>query len=51
MFNHSSRDQNVGWERDILRGVVVYKALRDIEIGEELCQFFLPLHFLISTYN
>lgn len=47
MFNHSSSDQNVGWERDIARGVVVYKALRDIQVGEELCLYpfsLLPKH-------
>lgn len=43
MFNHSSRDQNVGWERDIRRGVVVYKTLRDIQVGEELCQFLFSI--------
>jgi uncharacterized protein len=37
MFNHSIRSQNIGWERDIARGVVIYKTLRDIEVGEELC--------------
>ena len=51
MFNHSSRDQNVGWERDIKLGVVIYNALRDIEVGEELCQFSLPSHFLIGMYD
>ncbi|KAF1344099.1 hypothetical protein BDV97DRAFT_380020 [Delphinella strobiligena] len=37
MFNHSSHSQNVGWERDLKNEVVVYKALRDINAGEELC--------------
>ncbi|SMR64136.1 unnamed protein product [Zymoseptoria tritici ST99CH_3D1] len=37
MFNHSSRDQNVGWTRDLAREVVVYRTLRDVEKGEELC--------------
>lgn len=37
MFNHSTRDQNVGWKRDLQREVVVYRALRDIRAGEELC--------------
>lgn len=37
MFNHSSRDQNVGWKRDLDREVIVYQALRDISEGEELC--------------
>jgi len=37
MFNHHSTEQNVGWERDVARLIVVYKTLRDIEEGEELC--------------
>lgn len=37
MFNHSIQDQNVGWKRDVDRELVIYRALRDIEEGEELC--------------
>lgn len=37
MFNHSTRDQNVVWERDSDRLIMTYRALRDIEAGEELC--------------
>lgn len=37
MFNHSTEDQNVGWKRDLENEVVVYRALRDIQEGEELC--------------
>ncbi|TKA73104.1 hypothetical protein B0A55_04843 [Friedmanniomyces simplex] len=37
MFNHSSQNQNVGWIRDLERQVIVYRALRDIGAGEELC--------------
>ena len=37
MFNHSIRSQNVGWHRDLTRQVIVYRALRDIREGEELC--------------
>lgn len=37
MFNHSSLHQNIGWEREIKNGVVIYKTLRDVEEGEELC--------------
>lgn len=37
MFNHSTHDQNVGWKRDLEREVVVYRALRDIREGDELC--------------
>ena len=36
MFNHSSQHQNVGWKRDLEREVVVYRALRAIDEGEEL---------------
>ncbi|KIW71404.1 hypothetical protein PV04_03578 [Phialophora macrospora] len=37
MFNHSTRNQNVGWIRNTETDVIVYTALRDIEAGEELC--------------
>lgn len=37
MFNHSRHAQNVSWTRDIERLTVVYRALRNIEAGEELC--------------
>lgn len=38
MFNHSTQDQNVVWERDTERLIITYKALRDIPVGEELCK-------------
>lgn len=37
MFNHSSLHQNVGWQRDVPNELVIYRALRDIAQGEELC--------------
>ncbi|KAF2635983.1 SET domain-containing protein [Massarina eburnea CBS 473.64] len=37
MFNHSTQDQNVVWERDTDRLVITYRTLRDIRAGEELC--------------
>ncbi|KAF2719512.1 SET domain-containing protein [Polychaeton citri CBS 116435] len=37
MFNHSRREQNVVWQRDVQRQVIVYRAARDIAAGEELC--------------
>lgn len=37
MFNHSTLHQNVGWKRDLEAKVIVYRALRDIRQGEELC--------------
>ena len=42
MFNHSTRGQNVGWERDLRRMCVRYQALRDIKNGEELCINYGP---------
>jgi SET domain-containing protein len=40
MFNHSS-EPNVVWQRDLDRLIVVYKANRDIQEGEELCKLIL----------
>jgi len=37
MFNHSTRDQNIGWLRNTEFDVIIYTALRDIKAGEELC--------------
>ncbi|KAM0715276.1 hypothetical protein Q7P37_008774 [Cladosporium fusiforme] len=37
MFNHSTLHQNVGWTRDVAQQVIVYKTLRDVQAGEELC--------------
>ncbi len=42
MFNHSTREQNVGWERDLARTCIQYQALRDIKAGEELCINYGP---------
>lgn len=36
MFNHA-RDQNVGFRRDGEKEVIVYRTLRDVQAGEELC--------------
>lgn len=46
MFNHSSRNQNVGWERNLVSQFMTYKALRDIEKGEELCINYGRLWFV-----
>lgn len=43
MFNHSSQEQNIVWERDPERLMITYKALRDIPIGEELCKSTLSI--------
>lgn len=37
LFNHSTLHQNIGWKRSIDSECLTYTALRDIEIGEELC--------------
>ncbi|KAF2256646.1 SET domain-containing protein [Trematosphaeria pertusa] len=37
MFNHSTQEQNVVWERDADRLFITYRASRDICAGEELC--------------
>ncbi|MCJ1260023.1 hypothetical protein MMC24_007863 [Lignoscripta atroalba] len=37
MFNHSTYNQNVGWERDLRAESITYTALRDIQAKEELC--------------
>lgn len=37
MFNHSTDYQNVGWTRDLDLEVIVYRTLRDVSDGEELC--------------
>ncbi|KAF2266685.1 protein methyltransferase [Lojkania enalia] len=37
MFNHSTQNQNIVWERDTRLQIITYRALRDIEAGEELC--------------
>ena len=37
MFNHSLRDQNVGWTRNLQYDCIVYTSLRFIRRGEELC--------------
>lgn len=37
LFNHSRRDQNVSWTRDLENEMIVYRALRDIAANEELC--------------
>ncbi|KAF2872682.1 hypothetical protein BDV95DRAFT_393327 [Massariosphaeria phaeospora] len=37
MFNHSTEEQNVSWERDTERLIITYRTLRDTAAGEELC--------------
>ncbi|MCJ1433638.1 hypothetical protein MMC27_003001 [Xylographa pallens] len=38
LFNHdSSHGQNVGWRRNLKSQSIIYTALRDIDVGEELC--------------
>lgn len=42
MFNHSTHDQNVGWQRDLDRRVIIYRTLRHVSQGEELCISYGP---------
>ena len=37
LFNHSTREQNVGWKRDLTARTITYTSLKDIQQGEELC--------------
>ena len=46
LFNHSSLEQNVYWERDLQAQCVVYRALQDIKAGEELCINYGRLWFV-----
>ena len=46
LFNHSSLQQNVGWSRDLTGQCIVYRALRDIKAGEELCINYGKLWFV-----
>ena len=46
LFNHSLLHQNVGWSRDVTGQCIVYKALRDIKAGEELCISYGKLWFV-----
>ena len=48
MFNHSTQDQNVVWERDTERLIITYRALRDIPVGEELCKSILKMGYCIT---
>ena len=41
IFNHS-KHQNVGFRKDVRGSCIVYTALRDIDIGEELCICYGP---------
>lgn len=45
LFNHSTYDQNVSWNRDVEGQHIVYRALRDISAGEELCINYGKLWF------
>lgn len=37
LFNHSTLNPNVGWERNLDAQCITYRALRGIRAGEELC--------------
>ena len=52
IFNHSTYNQNVAWERNIDAQTITYRALRDIELGEELCvSYGSRLWFIDSEAN
>lgn len=36
LYNHSQENRNVGWSFDIPERVIIHRAIRDIEAGEEL---------------
>jgi hypothetical protein len=42
MFNHSTLNQNVGWERDLQNLLITYVTLREVKEGEELCISYGP---------
>ena len=46
LFNHSLLHQNVGWSRDVTGQCIIYRALRDIGAGEELCINYGKLWFV-----
>lgn len=46
LFNHSLLHQNIGWSRDVVGQCIVYRALRDIRAGEELCINYGKLWFV-----
>ncbi len=48
MFNHSMHAQNVYWERNVESRCIIYKTLRTIEAGEELCISYGRLWFVDS---
>ena len=45
LFNHSTSHLNVGWQRDLDDQTITYRALRDIDKGEELCISYGRLWF------
>lgn len=51
MFNHSTSDQNVVWERDLKAQTITYRALRTIKAGEELCISYGRLWFMDSDMD
>ena len=45
LFNHSTLNSNVGWIRDLSHQMIVYRALKDVSAGEELCINYGKLWF------
>lgn len=48
LFNHSTLNQNVGWERNLVAQCITYRALRDVRAGEEL---YVILESRLSVSN
>jgi len=36
IFNHSDHENNADWQTDTLKNKIIFFAIRDIEIGEEI---------------
>jgi len=41
LYNHSATP-NIEWDTDLERQAIVFTALRDIKVGEELCHNYWP---------
>lgn len=50
LFNHSTLNQNVGWERDLAAQCIIYRALRDIRAGKELYVILESKTFCFETH-
>lgn len=39
IYNHS-KDPNITWDTDEVRNIFVFKTIKDIKAGEELCSYY-----------